>query len=172
MGRPLRLRITVLNETEVVGGVRTRVIEEREWEDGKLFEVSRNFYAIAPDETACYFGEEVDFYEDGKIVSHQGTWRADAPGNQPGIIMPADPRLGTTFQMEHAPGIAEDEGTIVGVAQTVRVSAGQFTETIHVREFNPLDGGIGFKSFAEDVGLVVDGPFELMRYHVTGKDDD
>ena len=46
------------------------------------------------------------------------------------------------------------------------------TETIHVREFNPLDGGIGFKSLAEDVGLVVDGPFELMRYHVTGKDDD
>jgi hypothetical protein len=167
-----RLRITVLNETEMVGGVRTRVIEEKEWEDGELFEVSRNFYAIARDETACYFGEQVDFYEDGKIVSHEGSWRADAPGNRPGIIMPADPRLGVKFQMEHAPGIAEDQGTIVSVDQTVRVPAGRFRETIRVKEVNPLDGDIGFKWFAEDVGLLVDGPFKLVRYNVTGDDDD
>lgn len=167
-----RLEITVLNEIEVVGGVRTRVIQEREWADGELFEDARNFFTIARDETACYFGEKVDFYEDGKIVSHQGTWRADAPGNKPGIIMPAEPALGQKFQMEHAPKVAEDQGTIVAVGKTVRVPAGRFTRTIRVKEVNPLDGDIGFKWFVKDVGFIGDGPFELVRYHVTGDGDD
>jgi hypothetical protein len=171
-GVAIRLQKTVLNQTEVVAGVRTRVIEEREWQDGELFEVALNYFAIARDETACYFGEAVDFYENGKIVSHEGSWRADAPGAAPGIIMPADPRLGQKFQMERAPGIAEDTGTIVRVGQTVRVPAGRFKETIRVKEVNPLDGDIGFKWFAEDVGLLVDGPSKLVRFHVTGERDD
>src|SRR5688500_3569862 len=34
------LLITVLNQTREIDGVTTRVIEEREWEDGELLEVS------------------------------------------------------------------------------------------------------------------------------------
>ena len=39
------LTFTVLNETEMVDGIETRVIEEREFDDGELIEVSRNFVA-------------------------------------------------------------------------------------------------------------------------------
>ena len=60
-----------------------------------------------------YFGEEVDIYEDSEVVSHEGAWRADEPGNHPGIFMPADPKPGMRFAMEGAPGVAEDEGRIV-----------------------------------------------------------
>src|SRR5687768_11993543 len=42
-GEAVLLRITVLRRTEVVAGVETRIIEEREWIDGELAEVSRNF---------------------------------------------------------------------------------------------------------------------------------
>lgn len=38
--------IAVLDETEVVDGVETRVVEERETKAGELVEVSRNFFAI------------------------------------------------------------------------------------------------------------------------------
>ena len=41
-----KLIITVLDETKDVYGVTTRVVEEREWKNGELYEVSRNFYAI------------------------------------------------------------------------------------------------------------------------------
>lgn len=170
-GALVELRITVLDETEVVGGVVTRVLEEREWEDGELIEVSRNFFAETSEETVCYFGEDVDIYEDGEVVSHEGAWRADAPGNAPGIIMPADPRPGMTFAMESAPGIAEDAGKIVGTGP-VEVPAGAFRETIRVRETNPLDGGSGYKIFAEDVGLVVDESLQLVRYRVADDGDD
>jgi hypothetical protein len=162
-GALLRLVITVLDETEVVAGVTTRVVEERESEDGELVEVSRNFFAEAGDGTVCYFGEEVDIYEDGEIVSHEGAWRADEPGNRPGIIMPAHPRPGTKYQNEDAPGVAEDEAKIVGIGP-VEVPAGTFTETIRVREFNPLDGDKGYKVFAAGVGLIIDEVLELVSY--------
>ena len=41
------LVISILNETKVVDGVKTRVVEERESEDGELVEVSRNYFAIS-----------------------------------------------------------------------------------------------------------------------------
>jgi hypothetical protein len=170
-GTRMELRINVLNETEVVGGVTTRVIQEREWENGELIEVSRNFFAATSEGAVCYLGEEVDIYEDGQIVSHEGAWRADAPGNRPGIFMPASPRRGMSFQMEGAPGIAEDAGEVVNVGRRVRVPAGSFRETVRIQETNPLDGSSGFKVFADDVGLIVDGPLSLVRYRVTGSDE-
>src|SRR5262245_26161178 len=60
-----RLVITVLNETKLVDGVETRVVEERESDDGQLVEVSRNYFAISKrTNSVYYFGEEVDEYKD------------------------------------------------------------------------------------------------------------
>ena len=39
--------ISVLDETETIDDIETRVIEEREYKDGKLTEISRNFFAMA-----------------------------------------------------------------------------------------------------------------------------
>ena len=159
----IHLTVTVLNQTEVVAGVITQVVEERETADGDLTEVSRNFFAQAPDGSVCYFGEEVDIYEDGQIVSHDGAWRADDPGNGPGIFMPASPKPGMKYQVEVAPGVAEDQAQIVGEGP-VTVPAGTFTRTIRVREFNPLDGEKDYKVHAAGVGLIIDGILELVSY--------
>jgi hypothetical protein len=57
-----KLVITVLNETLNVGGVDTRIVEEREWSGGELIEVSRNYFAISPKTgDVYYFGEDVLF---------------------------------------------------------------------------------------------------------------
>lgn len=162
-GAAIHLVITVLNQRESVAGVSTRVVEERETHDGVLVEESRNFFAQAANGTVCYFGEAVDIYEGGVIVSHEGSWRADGPGNAPGIIMPQDPQPGQMFKVELAPGVAEDEATIVSTG-AVKVPAGTFPDVIKVRDFNPLDGGRGRKAFAAGVGLIVDGAVELVSY--------
>ena len=53
--------MTVLNETKVVDGIETRVVEEKETEGGNIVEVSRNYFAICKHtNNAIYFGEEVD----------------------------------------------------------------------------------------------------------------
>ena len=68
-GEELELVMTVLNETKIVDGIETRVVEEKETEGGNLVEVSRNYFAICkPTNNAFYFGEDVDMYEDGEIV--------------------------------------------------------------------------------------------------------
>lgn len=166
-GELVELRISIPEQTEMVGDVTTRVVEEREWIAGQLIEFSRNFVAATEEGTICYFGEDVDIYEEGGI-SHAGAWRADAAGNSPGILMPPDPRPGMKFVMEGAPGVAEDAGRIVG-SGPVRAPAGEFREAIRVREFNPLDGGFGFKAYAKGVGLVLDPPVSLQSYDVTGQ---
>jgi len=165
-GAVVQVTITVLDQTEVVGGVTTRVVEEEEREDGAVIEVSRNYFAVAADGIVCYFGEAVDIFSGGG-VSHDGAWRADEPGNFPGVFMPPAPRLGVRFQMEGAPGIAEDAAQVVG-GGAVQVEAGSFAETIRIRESSPLDRGVGFKVFAKGVGLVIDGPVALVRYSGAG----
>jgi hypothetical protein len=157
------LVVTVLNQTEIVSGVTTQVVEERETADGELTEVSLNFFAQAPNGAVCYFGEDVDIYENGQIISHEGAWRADEPGNGPGIFMPGSPKPGMKYLIEVAPGVAEDEGQIVGQGP-VTVPAGTFSDAIRVREFNPLDGEKDYKVHAAGVGLVIDGVLELVSY--------
>jgi hypothetical protein len=177
-GQTLGLRITVLDETETFhfGRVKviTRVVEEVEWEDtnangvadpGELLEVSRNYFAQTDEGTVCYFGEAVDIYEDGDIVSHEGAWRADTKDNAPGILMPAAPEPGMSFQQEVAPGVAEDQATIVR-SGTDTLYDGTVVETITVRDFNPLDGSRGTKVYALGIGLIQDAAFELVT--VTG----
>jgi len=148
-------QVTSLNVTVVIAPVTTRVVEEREFVDDELSEVTWNYFAQASDGSICYFGEDVDIYEEGGI-SHEGAWCAAAPGNAPGIFMPADPKPGMKFQIEVAPGVAEDEGKIVGIGP-IEVPFGPFEETIRLREFNPLEGAKDYKIHAAGTGIIVDG---------------
>lgn len=176
-GKRVGLQITVLDATESLFQGRkrmtARVVEEREWADANgngrvdsgedLIEVSRNYFAQNQDGAVCYFGEVVDIYEGGVVVSREGSWRADARGNAPGIYMPARPRAGMRFQQEIAPGVAEDTATIIASGVRTKVPAGTFRDTIVVRDRNPLDGSTGLKTYARGVGLIVDGPVKLIR---------
>jgi len=162
-GELLHLEITVLNETEDVAGITTRVMEEAEWIDGELEEISRNFFAQADDGTVCYFGEDVDMYEDGKVVSNEGEWRAGVDGNLPGIIMPGNPQIGDIYANEVAPGLAEDQAEVIDFGEEVDVPAGIFDDTITIEECNPLeDVEKDFKVFERNLGIVIDGPAELI----------
>lgn len=103
------LTITVLDETKVVDGVTTRVVEEREEKNGQPLEVSRNYFA-ADQSTGdvYYFGEDVDEYKDGKVVKHAGAWRAGEKDAQFGLLMPGQPKVGDRFYQERAPKVAMD----------------------------------------------------------------
>ncbi|MGH7340605.1 MAG: hypothetical protein ACREKH_08965, partial [Candidatus Rokuibacteriota bacterium] len=94
----VRVVITVLDETLTVDGVQTRVVEERETEDGELIEVSRNYFAVCTEtESVFYFGEDVDIYKNGVVDSHDGAWRAGIAGARPGVIMPGLNLVGARY---------------------------------------------------------------------------
>lgn len=160
------LVITVLDQTEVVDGVETRVVEERESEDGALIEVSRNFFAMsARTRDVFYFGEDVDIWEDGKVVRHEGAWRAGVDGAEAGLMMPGSPARGRRHYQELAPGVAMDRAEILSVDDTVTVPAGRFTGVLRVRESTPLEPWAREeKLYAPGVGLLRDGSLDLVRY--------
>ena len=165
-GEELELVMTVLNETKVVDGVETRVVEEKETEGGNLVEVSRNYFAMCkPTNNAIYFGEEVDMYEDGKIVSHEGAWLAGENGSKAGMIMPGNVEVGLKYYQEIAPGVAEDRSEIISVNDTLETPAGTFKEVLKTAETNPLKPGEKENKFyAPGIGLIQDEAIKLVNY--------
>ena len=159
-----RVVTTVPGDTEMVAGVNTRVLVETESEDGEIVEISRNFVAQAPDGTVCYFGEDVDIFEDGEIVAHDGAWRAGENGNLPGIAMPGEPEVGMVFQQEFAPGVAEDQTEILALGEEIEVPAGTFDDTLTAEDCNALDGTIDLKVYINDIGLAIDEFAELIEF--------
>jgi hypothetical protein len=163
-GEKLQLIMTVLNETKMVDGIETRVVEERETEGG--IEVSRNYFAICrPTNNAIYFGEDVDMYEDGKIVSHEGAWLAGQNGAKAGMIMPGMVEVGLKYYQEIAPGVAEDRAEIVSVNDTLATPARTFSNVLKTEETNPLEPGEKeFKFYAPGIGLIQDEALKLVKH--------
>ena len=161
-----QLTVTVLNETRMVDGVETRVVEERETKNGKLVEVSRNFFAISKrTNDVFYFGEEVDMYKDGHVVSHDGSWLSGVNGAKFGLMMPGTVSLNARYYQEVASGVAMDRATIASVSDTVKTPAGEFTNCIKVQETTPLEPFITeYKYYAPGIGLVQDGPLQLVKH--------
>jgi hypothetical protein len=170
-GNGTKLEITVLNETKTVDGVTTRVVEEREWKNGALYEVSKNYFAMCEQtKDVFYFGEDVDYYKDGKVVKHDGTWLAGVNGNRAGLIMPGTPKPGMKYYQEIAPGVAMDRAEIVSVDETCKTPAGVFSGCLKVKESSSVNFWSAFvaeyKMHAPGIGLVQDESLVLTKYEV------
>jgi len=172
-GTVTTLAITVLHQIKTIvvpiGGrlrlIRTRVVEEREFEDCELVEVSRNYFVV-DDRTrnVYYFGEDVDIFdEDGNLESHDGAWLAGRDGAKPGLIMPGSFLLGSRYFQEVAEGVAMDQGTHTRMGLTVATEFGTLTDCVEVIETTPLEPGHeSRKVYAPGIGLIVDGDVELV----------
>jgi hypothetical protein len=163
--RTVKMVITVLDQTRKIGSVETRVVEERETVDGKLVEVSRNFFAICEKtKDVFYFGEEVDDYKDGKLVAHSGAWLAGKKDAKPGLIMPGKPAVGAKFYQEIAPKVAMDRAEIVSLKKTLKTPAGVFKNCLVVKESSALERGKEYKIHAPGIGLIQDEDLLLTKY--------
>jgi hypothetical protein len=161
-----RLVITVLNETKIVDGVQTRVVEERHTERGELVEVARNYFVISTKTNdVYYFGEDVDIYKGGAVPSHEGAWLSGVTGAKFGLMMPGKPAVGQKFYQEVAPPAAKDRAEILSVNETVNAPAGAFKDCMRVEETSPYEPGVkSYKVYAPGIGLVEDGKMKLVKY--------
>jgi hypothetical protein len=160
-----RLVITVMNETKKVDGVETRVVEERETNDGRLIEVSRNYFAISQRTgNVYYFGEDVDIYKDGKVASHDGAWLSGIDGARFGLMMAAVPLVGARYHQEVAPKVAMDRAEVLSVTETFKTPAGEFKNCVKTKETTPLEPDVGQKHYAPGIGLIQDGGLKLVRH--------
>jgi hypothetical protein len=166
-----QLAITVLNETMKVGAVETRVVEERESENGELKEVSRNYFAFCNETgSVYYFGEETTKYKDGKPGIANDSWRADAPDSKPGLVMPGLVLVGARYYQEYAPKTAMDRAEIVGLDETLQTPVGTFEHCLKIEETNPLEPGEKeYKIYAPGIGLIQDEDLLLTKHGMAGK---
>jgi hypothetical protein len=156
------LTVTILNETRTIDGVECAILEERETKNGQLEEISRNY--LATDKKTgdvYYFGEDVDNYKDGKVVSHDSAWHAGEKGAKFGMFMPAKPIKGDKFYQEMAPKEAMDRIEIISTDETVKTPAGTFEHCVHFKETTPLESEVSHKYFAPGIGMIKDDDFEL-----------
>ena len=154
---------SVLDETKLVDGVETRVVEEHETENGELVEISRNYFAI--DRTTgdvYYFGEDVEIYEDGKVVSHDGAWLAGRDGVGFGLIMPGKPAVGDKYYLEDAPGAVE-RVEVVDLDATLETPLRAFEKVVRCREDDVLDGGVSHKWYAAGIGMIGDDEMRVIK---------
>jgi hypothetical protein len=165
-GEIIRNTIVVTSETELVDGVLTRVVTETELVDGELVEKSRNFFARCIETgSVFYFGEEVDIFEDGEIVSHAGAWRAGENGARPGIIMTGAALAGSRYYQEVAPGVALDRAEHLLSGLEVETPAGTFEDCTSVRDTTPLEPATSsFKVYCRGIGLVHDSGTQLVSF--------
>lgn len=176
-GEEVEVEITVLGATRDIAfttadgkvvALTARIVQEREWIDGELVEISRNFYArCAGTNDVFYFGEEVDIYEDGVIVSHDGAWEAGHNGALPGIIVPARFLLGARYFQEIAEADeALDRAHHVAMNLTKTLAGKTWRGCVRIIETSPLEPGHeSLKEYCPGLGLVTDNAAVLVDYH-------
>lgn len=166
-----KLVVTVLDETKKIDGIITRVVEEKEWRNGELIEISRNFFAICKEtKDVFYFGEDVDMYKGGKVENHAGAWIAGVDGAKAGLIMPAKPRSGMKYYQEIAEGVAMDRAEVIKLDEEIDTPAGSFSDCLLTKEgtkVNPFERE--FKTYAPGIGLVQDQKLLLTKHEFINK---
>jgi len=138
-GKPTEHAFTVTRDTKVVMGVRRAVISDIVTQNQSLVEKTTDWYAQDAAGNVWYFGEDTAEYQNGVVTSTAGTWEAGVDKAQPGIVMPAEPRVGDAFRQEYRPGVALDQAKILSVDARVRVPAGTFSRAVITFDKNPLD---------------------------------
>jgi len=162
------VKVTITNETKEILGIAATVVRDRVFVDGKLVEDTFDWYAQDRQGNVWYLGEDSKEYEDGKVVSTEGSWEAGVDGAQPGIIMLGDPQAGDTYRQEFYEGEAEDVARVLGLDESVTVPYGSFDGVLRTGDWTPLEPKIREnKLYARGIGVVferlVRGGQEVLR---------
>jgi hypothetical protein len=158
-GAVLKVVVTVTDRTKLIAnGVEARVVHDVVSEDGEPIEITDDWYAQDSIGNIWYLGEDTAEYENGKVVSREGSFEAGVDGAQPGIIMPADPEPGLAYRQEYLKGEAEDKATVLSLDARATVPFGSFDGVLETEDVNPLNEpkpAVEHKYFARDVGPIL-----------------
>jgi hypothetical protein len=148
---------TVSSVTKVIDGVRTRVVFERDVEDGQLQESELAFAAQDRRGTVWNMGEYPEEYEDGTIVGAP-TWIAGIAHARAGVAMRAHPRLGSRAYLQGvAPSVDfRDCGKVASTGGHRCEPVRCFHHVLVVDEWAPLEPEEGhqLKYYAPHVGSI------------------
>jgi len=183
--------VSILSDTELVGGELTRVMEEREWVEDELAEVSRNFLNQCPNtQDIYYWGEDVcvsedneDALEEAPYTDHvdcsaidasltygPGAWRAGIGDAEPGVLFPGGAFLLGARYFQEVAEKAQDWAT----NEEVGLSGAGFEDCVLVLDRNlledPKSKEADEKVYCPGIGIVQDEELELTSCTDSGGD--
>ena len=150
-----RIEVTVTHRTRVIRGVTARVVHDVATEHGQLIENTFDWYAQDDGGSIWYLGEFTREYEDGEVVSTEGSWEYGVDGAQAGVLVPARPVPGCGYRQEHRSRVAEDRGLVLTTRDDVSVHGSRYRDALVTSDRTPLEPFVlEHKFYAQDVGPV------------------
>jgi hypothetical protein len=152
-----RVVFTVTDLTKVIDGVRALVLWDRDYNAGRLEEGELTFHAQDDEGTVWNFGEYPEEYEDGRLTGAPDTWIAGLARARAGILMPAEPRVGTPSYLQGwAPDIEfADRARVLRIGGRSCVPVDCYRNVLVTDEWNPAEpGALQRKYYARGVGTI------------------
>jgi hypothetical protein len=143
--------------TREVLEVECTVVVDRVFLDDELIEETFDWYAQDTEGNVWYMGEDSTEYEDGEIISTEGSWEAGVDGAEAGILIKANHVVGDSYYQEYYEGEAEDMAEVFALNVPVTLSDGTEYTCLQTKEWTALEPGIvEYKYYAENIGLVLE----------------
>jgi hypothetical protein len=164
-----RVEVTVTDRTKTIDGIEARVVHDLvTTPEGEKIEDTFDWYAQDSKGNLWYLGEDTKEYENGKVVSTEGSWEHGVDGAEAGIMVAAEPKQGLTYREEYYAGHAEDGAEVLGVDGKVQVPFGLFRDAMITRNFSGIEPNVEeLKYYARGVGPVL----ELLVSGGAGRDE-
>lgn len=157
--RVVRTRTGATRNFSVEGQpVAAMIVVDSVFVSGELDEVALDYFAQSDDGTVYYLGEDVDLYQGGVVVGHEGSWLYGVQARTLGVMMPAAAKQGDRYVSENAPPVTVENDEIVSDTATVTVPAGTYANCLKVKEVS--NGVVEYKYYAPGVGVVDEVPPE------------
>jgi hypothetical protein len=155
---PHRLVITVTDLTKVINGVRSVVVYEKDYDEDQLVESELAFFAQDDDGNVWHLGQYRETYDQKEFVGGRTFLVGHLDGARAGIMMPAEPRLGTAaYSQGYGPPPFNwtDRGRVYQMGRQTQVPAGRFDSLLVVEENNDEEpDAFQLKYHARGVGVV------------------
>src|SRR5712691_8959560 len=153
-------------QTAVIDGVTTRIVQDRGYLNGLLEERTSDYYAQDRCGNVWYFGEDTATLDKhGNVISTEGSFHAGVDGAQPGVFMQAQPQVDRRFRQEWYSGHAEDTFKAIDLSTPISVPYGSFENALLTEESTALEPAVlDNKYYVQGIGeveeLAVKGPLE------------
>jgi hypothetical protein len=149
--------VNVTHATKEILGVKCVVVEDTVWLDGKLSEATLDWYSQDQEGNVWYFGEDSKEFENGVVISTEGSWKAGVDDAKPGIVMEGNPKSGDKYRQEYYEDEAEDMAQVISLADSASVPYGSYHNCLKTREWTPLESNFEEnKYYAAGVGCVLE----------------
>jgi hypothetical protein len=155
---PHSVVFTVTALTKVINGVRTVVIFDQDYSDGHLEESELTFFAQDNDGNVWHLGQYSETYDEVEFVGGRAFLVGHLKGARAGIMMKAEPKLGTpSYSQGYAPPPFKftDRARVYKMGQKTSVPFGDYKDVLVIEEFNQEEpGAFQLKYYARSVGNI------------------